>query len=321
MTRRSTLLALAAVAVLAGATLALWGLSGSHPGTPEPAAAAGANPNSSLTAMGGQFLTSCPFTHTLPDDPIVHRNMPGMSHQHDFYGNASTDAASTFDSLVNAPSSCDDVGDHSAYWTPALFVNGTRVMPVRADAYYRVGPGISAADVVPYPNGLKALAGNQVSTAPQSLDVVAWTCGLSPELHDAPPSGCGPDQPVNLRLTFPDCWNGNQLDSADHRAHLAYSNAAGCPKDHPVPLPQLTLVIHYPVSGAVSSVRLASGPITTAHGDFFEAWDPARIDAQVTGCINRGVTCSIVGGTFHTGQGSRDLNEYNHPQQVPGAQG
>jgi hypothetical protein len=311
---RRTIVALAAVAVLAGVALTLWGASSSHPGTPEPAEAAAANPNVSLVARGGQFLTSCPFTHTLPDDPIVHMNMPGMSHQHDFYGNVSTNAESTFDSLVKAPSSCDDVGDHSGYWTPALFVNGQRVMPQRADAYYRVGPGIDAADVVPFPNGLKVLAGNQVSKVPQSLDIVAWTCGMSPELHDAPPSGCGPDNPVNERLTFPDCWNGRQLDSADHVSHLAYSTASGCPKDHPVPIPQLTLVIHYPVSGQITSAHLASGPTTTAHGDFFEAWSPQRIQAQVAGCINRGVTCSIVGGTFHTGQGSRDLDEYNHPQ-------
>lgn len=314
MSRRSTFTALAAVAVLAGATLALWGLSGSHPGAPDPAAAATTNPNSSLTAVGGQFLASCPFTHTLPDDPIVHMNMPGMSHQHDFYGNTSTNASSTFATLVDSSSSCDDVGDHSGYWTPALYVNGKRVLPDRADAYYRVGPGIAAADVMPFPNGLQALAGNQVSKVPQSLDIVAWTCGLSPELHDAPPSGCGPDSPVNLRLTFPDCWNGQQLASADHVSHLAYSDAHGCPKDHPVALPQLTLVIHYPVSGPIASARLASGPTTTAHGDFFEAWNPSRIGAQVSGCINRNVTCSIVGGTFHTGQGSRDLNDYNHPQ-------
>lgn len=317
MIRRRTFGALVAVTVLAVAAQTACSPSNATPGSVEPAAATVRNPNSSLTAIGGQFLTSCPFTHTLPDDPIVYAGQPGQSHQHDFYGNADTDAYSTVATLVAAPSSCDDVGDHSAYWTPALFVNGHRVLPSRVDAYYRVGRGIDPATVRALPTGMQELAGNQVSQVPQSLDVVAWTCGLSPQLHHVPPSGCGPDAPVNERLTFPDCWNGKQTSSRDHVSHLAYSDAGGCPTSHPVAIPQLTLVVHYPVHGAIASVRLASGPITTAHGDFFEAWSAERMDDQTTGCIDRNIVCGIVGGTFHTGQGSRDRNEYNHPAPVP----
>jgi hypothetical protein len=80
-----------------------------------------------------------------------------------------------------------------------------------------------------------------------------------------------------------------------------------------VPIPQLTLVVHYPLYGPLGSVHLASGSIATAHGDFFEAWDPSRIHEQVMGCIGRDVTCGIVGGTFHTGPGSGDRNTYNLP--------
>ncbi|MEZ5320737.1 MAG: DUF1996 domain-containing protein [Microthrixaceae bacterium] len=315
MNRTRSLIAGAAVVALAAAA-AFVTLGGSGTAITEEAAAEPANPNASLVATSGQFMASCPYTHSLPDDPIVHRNMAAMSHVHDFFGNASTNARSTYSSLLAAKSSCDDVGDRSAYWTPALFVNGARALPERVDAYYRVGSGVDPKAVVPFPRGLKALAGEQGSTRAQSPSVVAWTCGLSPKLHSVPPSGCGTDNPVNLRLTFPDCWNGRSLDSSDHRSHLAYSTTAGCPSGHRVPIPQLTLVVHYPVSGAVTSSYLASGPITGAHGDFFVAWRQQRIEAQVHGCLNRSVTCGILGGTFHTGPGSRDLNSYNHPESV-----
>ena len=34
-----------------------------------------------------EFLADCPFSHRLPDDPIVSPNLPGASHMHDFFGN------------------------------------------------------------------------------------------------------------------------------------------------------------------------------------------------------------------------------------------
>src|SRR5437773_1769395 len=45
------------------------------------------------------FVVSCPFSHRLPDDPIVYPGQPGASHLHDFFGNTSVDAASTYSQL------------------------------------------------------------------------------------------------------------------------------------------------------------------------------------------------------------------------------
>src|SRR6266508_3973475 len=41
------------------------------------------------------FRVLCASSHVLADDPIVHPNMPGASHLHQFFGNATTDAASS----------------------------------------------------------------------------------------------------------------------------------------------------------------------------------------------------------------------------------
>src|SRR5690606_7057081 len=54
----------------------------------------------------GQFVTGCAYSHTAPDDPIVHAGFPGRSHLHDFFGNTSTDAHSTLDSLLEGETTC-----------------------------------------------------------------------------------------------------------------------------------------------------------------------------------------------------------------------
>jgi hypothetical protein len=167
--------------------------------------------------------------------------------------------------------------------------------------------------VQPFPAGLKVLAGNQFAKAPQSLGVAAWACGMGPDVQHAPPSGCASDRPVQLRLTFPSCWNGKELSGADFTSHMTYPTASGCPASHPVAVPQLTLVVHYAVTGTVREAHLASGSIDTAHGDFFDAWTRTRITAQVDGCLDRSVVCGIVGGTFHTSEGSGDQDLYDLP--------
>lgn len=275
-------------------------------------------PNRSLTSFGAQFLTTCLFSHTLDDDPIVHFGRPGESHRHEFFGATTTDAKSTFASLVKSPSTCSDDGDRSAYWVPALFVDGKRVQPVRADAYYRVAPGIVPSKVKVFPNGFQSIGGNQRATTPPDFQIVAWACGLSPDLSHTPPKTCTQDRPVELRVTFPSCWDGHTVDSTIDVTHMSYpSPTKGCDTAHPVPLSQLTLVVHYPLRGSYSAANLASGNFDTAHADFFEAWQPQRIEDQISGCINHAVTCGIVGGTFHTGQGNGDVDQYNLPPEGP----
>src|SRR3954454_23956536 len=54
-----------------------------------------AAPGALLDVQRGVFATICDYSHQAPDDPIVKPNQPGASHLHQFFGNATTDAAST----------------------------------------------------------------------------------------------------------------------------------------------------------------------------------------------------------------------------------
>jgi Domain of unknown function (DUF1996) len=98
------------------------------------------------------FVTRCNYSHTNTDDPIVHAGKPGAAHSHDFFGNRSTDHASTYESLraytgttsaTRSGTTCVNAADKSAYWIPTTSwkdKNGTRTLnPGRAHLYYRSG--------------------------------------------------------------------------------------------------------------------------------------------------------------------------------------
>ncbi|MCB9390339.1 MAG: DUF1996 domain-containing protein [Acidimicrobiia bacterium] len=240
----------------------------------------------------GWFVVECVYSHTAPDDPIVHYGKPGLSHSHDFFGNESTDAFSTEDTLLDATTTCRKHQDLASYWAPSLFVDGERVEPKSSDAYYRASPNIAPDAVAPFPDGLKIVAGSAHATEPQSLEVVGWACGRNPHRSIEPPS-CAESTELTLRVSFPDCWNGNDLDSDDHASHMAYSTIAGCPAEHPVPVPQLEFVVQYPVWGPQSDIELAPGGVLTGHADFFNAWVPGSLQREVLGCIHRDVVCGV----------------------------
>jgi hypothetical protein len=92
-------------------------------------------------------------------------------------------------------------------------------------------------------------------------------------------------------VTFPDCWDGQRLDSADHTSHVAYRTGAHCPPGHPVSIPQLVLDVVYQFHGLPTGMALASGSVWTAHADFLNAWDPAELTRLVEECLGREQAC------------------------------
>jgi hypothetical protein len=239
-----------------------------------------------------QFVVKCGFSHAATDDPIVHPDHHGASHRHDFFGNRDTDADSTAASLVGGPTTCNHQLDAAAYWAPSLLDHGEPVTPLGSIAYYRPAPGADPASLQPYPAGLMMVAGNGDATSAQSVEVAAWSCGTSSDLRPTP-AVCPKPAPLRVRITFPDCWDGRNVDSADHRSHVARSSSGRCPTSHPVPIPQLTFHVRYPISGEGHDLSLATGPLITAHADFLNAWDQAELTKEVELCLHRNVVCNV----------------------------
>jgi hypothetical protein len=247
-----------------------------------PAVAVRAASEQSSRFPGGRyFVVGCGFSHRNNDDPIALAGKPGTSHNHTFVGNLAVDAATTPEGLLGGATSCGDQGDSSAYWVPTLYVGKRPLRPLVAAIYYvrrTTGP------VRPLPAGLKMIAGDQRAKKPQSLGVVGWACGgLGATPRSAFVPTCGEDESLSYRVTFPNCWNGKDLDSEDHKRHLAYSVAGRCPAAHPVALPTLLLILLYPSTESGRPVQ-ASGRFG-AHGDFINGWD-AEMQAKLVAALN-----------------------------------
>jgi hypothetical protein len=258
-----------------------------------PAAIAGGKPKTGderaalarADLVGVNFVENCRFSHQAPDDPIVFPGQPGASHQHTFVGNRTTSAFSNFGSLRSGATTCMRTDDTAAYWVPALYQGTTPVLPQGATIYYRRG---TLAEVSTFPNNLRVIAGDATATSPQSMRVTFWSCGVASGVDRSATVPTCPETRgsfLRLHIRFPECWDGQRLDSAGHKSHMAYATRAGCPSTHPVEVPQITQIYRYPTRGG-EGFSLASGGLYSAHADFVNAWKPGALRKLVEGCLN-----------------------------------
>jgi Domain of unknown function (DUF1996) len=239
---------------------------------------------------GVNFIESCRFSHRAPDDPIVFPGKPGSSHDHTFVGNRTTSASSTFGSLRSGSTSCRRSDDTAAYWMPTLYQGTTAVIPAAATIYYRRG---TFANVRPFPNNLRMIAGDATATSPQDFSVVFWNCGGGDGGSPSSTVPSCPDVPgsaLRLHVRFPNCWDGRRLDSPDHKSHMAYSVRGRCPSSHRVAVPAITVLFRYPSRGG-DGFSLASGGQLSGHADFVNAWNPGSLRTLVEDCLNDLVRC------------------------------
>lgn len=235
------------------------------------------------------FVSRCGYSHSLADDPIVSPGVAGAAHLHDFFANTTTDASSTVASMKAGSTNCNRRGDTAGYWTPALYDAGTKVDPSFVLAYY-LPAGKPLADIKAFPSGLEVIAGPGGRST-------QFGCRAENGLRDVAQSrtevpACPAGSHLVVRIFFPDCWDGVNLDSADHRSHMAYNVRGACPSTHPVPVPMLRIGIHYLGSDGGSDVTFSSGAPDTVHADFFNTWNQESLERLVRECLNAGVKCA-----------------------------
>jgi hypothetical protein len=268
-------------------------------------------------ASGGEFRIVCGYSHMSFDDPIVFPGQPGRSHLHTFFGNTGADANSTAESLrETGNSTCrGGVANRSSYWIPTLIDIRTN-SPLKPDqfiAYYKNG-SLGAANVQPLPAGLRMIAGNPTATGPHPVSTSRWKCIGGPNkqnaLYQSGIGNCDVGASLIQEVFFPPCWDGINLDSPDHKSHMAYSvsvpNADGsgthraCPKTHPVVLPSITLNASYTVreQDAPLRWRLSSDVYDrslpggySSHGDWFNGWRSDVSEAWAKSCLQAQKDC------------------------------
>lgn len=246
------------------------------------------------TASANSFVVRCASSHLRNDDPIVFPGRPGASHRHEFFGASNVHAGSTAAELRAAPTTCAHAADTASYWAPSLEVDG-RLVRGDLHAYYeRAGKSRAAAP----PQGLRVIAGDMRAATPQSMRVTTWQCvGRVPRPETRTVPACRAGERLGAWIRFPDCWNGRQLDSPDHRSHLARSWKGTCPSTHPVPIMRLAMRVTWNVRPRTpDAITLGGGALSSTgmHADFWNTWrQPALVDLRWQ-CIEVARNCGEV---------------------------
>jgi len=243
----------------------------------------------STETQDGKFIIKCGFSHRKQVDPIVAPGGPS-GHMHDFFGNRSTDSSSTYESMIPAGTTCALTGDRAGYWIPTLRdPSGRDVSAKTMFAYYRNKP-VGYSMTRPFPPDFRFISGG-VGTYPGHT---FWNChgDVGTNVAYSSPPFCGTSD-LKMNLFFPNCWNGVNTDSADHRSHVVYPVGNKCPQSHPVKLPDVRFFVHYPRGSGGPGWKLSDGT-TVPHADFWNTWQQPALEDLVRRCLNAGVQCGQV---------------------------
>ena len=258
----------------------------------------------------GAFRLGCFYSHMKFDDPIVYPGQAGVSHLHVFFGNTGVDANSTNATIAGSGNSTCSGGtlNRSAYWVPAMIdtTDGTPITPSAILVYYKTGyGGVKPADVRAVPTGLRMIAGNSKATAATSDGAGRYSCvggSVGVGWQSSIPTTCNQSNLLIMEVSFPQCWDGVNLDSPDHKSHVAAPTGSGCPTAYPVALPAITYEVYYDLA-AVDLARMAKWRLSSdnyaastpagysAHGDYVFGWDAATMQTFITNCDNASVDC------------------------------
>ncbi|KZW02977.1 hypothetical protein EXIGLDRAFT_664593 [Exidia glandulosa HHB12029] len=266
---------------------------------------------------------SCPRTALVREraDPIV---SPGVAsnHLHVVHGGSNFGLNVTFDGLRNsACTSCEIANDKSNYWTPSLWFQDPttkKFEPVNGGGIlvYYLQRGDFATNLTTFPAGFRMLAGdmtlrskkyaeNEGSQGELRERAMKWSClrytgGVTGyDGYGFPNTRC--EAGFQSRLHMPNCWDGKNLDSADHRSHVAYMSIMDngkCPDTHPVNL----ITMFYEQTWDTGDFDARWDPAVNRwpfvwshgdptgygyHGDFVMGWDVNTLQGAIINCNNQ----------------------------------
>lgn len=281
----------------------------------------GGNPENSFPVEeGGQFRTSCEFSHFAYDDPILYPNQPGVSHLHMFWGNTDVNAYSTYDTLIDSGSStCNGQElNRTGYWAPAIFDGDGHVrIPERIVVYYK-GYGLANGNAETYPAGAAMVVDDKIhrtpwdsgGTAGPGTGEASFMCSnqwrgnrvnLSSVIPfcDGSSEGGFPRTTLEMHIKFPNCWNGEDPSNPDNWLLAAEGGWFYSFCNELATFPNIEYIIVYPldVGETTDGWFLASdvNPITferggqagsTVHADWWGGWNPAVNEMWIDNCVN-----------------------------------
>jgi hypothetical protein len=272
------------------------------------------NRNANAGGASGSFTEDCGTNqdnHHNSDNFIVTPGVDhGALHVHDYVGNRTTTARSNDRSLAAGGTTCAN-GDKSTFFWPVIRVKqeangknnnqqgpdkgniGRLVEPNKVTIKFTSG---GASKVTASPQFLRAIMGDakEVTNGPTNAKAT-WTCtGFENRVTNKYPV-CPQGSAVERIMQFPNCWDGKNTDSANHRTHIVFAKGNGqCPKGtKAVPQLEYDLVYQSVPNGSVFAVDGFDGQLhspATDHADWENVMS-AQQENGVVGCINNGQQC------------------------------
>jgi hypothetical protein len=170
--------------------------------------------------------------------------------------------------------------------------------PADVDLQFRGSP---VGDVVAMPKFLRILYGDaKVSTNGTKNARDSWTCaGFEDRVLINKYPICPNGGAVKRIHDFPSCWDGENIDSANHRDHIVYPNENGQCEDGFKAVPQLRITLTYNIPQEVQEkgqYKVDSFP-EEEHNPFSDHDDFANVMSnnimnRLVNCINTGKTCN-----------------------------
>jgi hypothetical protein len=252
---------------------------------------------------GSNFGTTCDVAGHSRQDPIFE---PVDGHDHIFFGATSPQVtnADTGDTLrVGHDTTCHRTDNHSAYWLPEVYRNGsTTSLPVDTDSkglgdntiYYRAGDVRNSGIITVYPSDFEIVARDDGGPGD-----VKWTCDRTDrKLTEAPPATCS-TKLLKVNIQFPQCWDKVQVpDSENKPEFLLMANRDGNCTFNGVKwraVPQITMSLNFvlPTTNVGTITVAGNDPMgnpgqlryTSMHADFMNGWDQTALTKLVTDCI------------------------------------
>jgi hypothetical protein len=156
-----------------------------------------------------------------------------------------------------------------------------------------------ARKVVAMPRFLRMLYGDAKEGANGPANARAsWTCtGFEDRLTDHYPI-CPQGSNVERVHAFPNCWDGKNIDSANHRAHIVFPDADGTCKAGFKAVPQLKITLVYQIPHDVQvkgQYKVDAFPEEkhnprSDHDDFANVMTQSQMNRLVS-CVNTGKRC------------------------------
>ncbi|CDO71004.1 hypothetical protein BN946_scf184844.g8 [Trametes cinnabarina] len=215
------------------------------------------------------------------------------THVHAITGASGFSNTYDYDQLIQ--SNCTNIPiqqDKSNYWMPQLYhrdkdTGAFVAMPTGFNIYYLPRPGPKNEPIKAFPKGFRL----PTPPTPDKLTVGTADDG-PPEASPLPTQQCSGG--LRAQVFFPSCWDGVNLDSPDHKSHVAYPiqafNGGDCPDTHPVHL----ISLFYEMTVAVNEFEyhgngtwvFANGDTTGfgLHADFQNGWDVDLLQSAIDQC-------------------------------------